>query len=311
VIVTLTANPSIDETIKLGERLSPGAVHLAASVTSQSGGKGVNICRAAYAAGVPSLAVFPVADGHHYLADLRHAGLNCRVASTTRQIRTNITVSEPSGTTTKLNSPGERMAPEVLDALAGILVEEARSAEWVVIAGSLPPGVAPGWYAELVRALRQTQAGIAVDTSGAALRAVADSDCPPDLLKPNGAELASLVGAVGTALEDDPLKAAAAAQDLVEGGVGSVLATLGGYGAVLADRGGSWLATSPPIAVASTVGAGDSSLFGYLWGSLRDLDPPDRLRLAVAYGSSAAALPGTGLPSPDQINPAAVRVTAL
>ena len=39
-----------------------------------------------------------------------------------------------------------------------------------------------------------------------------------------------------------------------------------------------------------TVGADDSSLFGYLLGDLRGLPAADRLRLAVAHGSAAVAL---------------------
>ena len=61
----------------------------------------------------------------------------------------------------------------------------------------------------------------------------------------------------------------------------------------------------------STVGAGDSSLFGYLLGALRGHDPADRLALAVAYGSAAAGLPGTTIPHPAHVHPELVRVTSL
>ena len=63
---------------------------------------------------------------------------------------------------------------------------------------------------------------------------------------------------------------------------------------------GAWHATPPPITVVSTVGAGDSSLFGYLLGDVRGGTAPERLALAVAYGSAAASLPGTTIPRPGQ-----------
>jgi 1-phosphofructokinase len=63
--------------------------------------------------------------------------------------------------------------------------------------------------------------------------------------------------------------------------------------------------------VISTVGAGDSSLFGYVLGALRHATPSDRLRLAVAYGSAAAALPGTTIPTPDHTHPELVTVAEL
>jgi 1-phosphofructokinase len=61
----------------------------------------------------------------------------------------------------------------------------------------------------------------------------------------------------------------------------------------------------------STVGAGDCSLFGYLLGSLRGAEPAECLRLAVAYGSAAAGLPGTTIPSPTDITPELVTVREL
>ena len=63
--------------------------------------------------------------------------------------------------------------------------------------------------------------------------------------------------------------------------------------------------------VVSTVGAGDSSLFGYLLGDIRGLPAPERLALAVAYGSAAAGLPGTTIPQPSQLRTELVAVTAL
>ena len=130
-------------------------------------------------------------------------------------------------------------------------------------------------------------------------------------MKPNGEELASFTGGDATELEADPEAAAAAARTLVDRGVGAVLATLGGNGAVLVTREGSWHATPPPTEVVSTVGAGDSSLFGYLLGDLRGQDPAQRLALAVAYGSAAAGLPGTTIPQPTQVQPELVVVREL
>ena len=93
--------------------------------------------------------------------------------------------------------------------------------------------------------------------------------------------------------------------------MGAVLATLGGNGAVLVTPEGAWHATPPPTTVVSTGGAGDSSLFGYLLGDIRGLPAPERLALAVAYGSAAAGLPGTTIPLPTQLRTELVGVTAI
>lgn len=311
-IITLTANPSIDRTLTLGSPLQRGAVHRLESVTSQAGGKGVNISRACVAAGIDTVAVLPAAPDDPFVHELLAARVPHRIVASDEPVRVNLTVTEPDGTTTKLNSPGARIGRSVLHALAATLHDLAERADWIVLAGSLPPGAPVRWYADLVADLRGLSR-VAVDTSDAPLRALVEhlDDAPPHVMKPNGEELASFTGGDPDLLESDPGAAAVAARGLVERGVESVLATLGGHGAVLVTREGAWHATPPPTEVVSTVGAGDSSLFGYLLGDLRGHDPAARLALAVAYGSAAAGLPGTTIPHPAQVHPELVRVRAL
>ncbi len=312
MIVTLTANPSFDRTIALPEPLERGAVHRVAATTSQAGGKGVNISRAAVAAGTPTICVLPARPDDSIVHELAETGIDCRPSRPAGDIRVNLTLTEPDGTTTKLNGPGAEVTAEHLDDLAETLVLHARDAEWTVLAGSLPPGAPAGFYADLVPRLRAVSR-VAIDTSDAPLAALVDRlpGDAPDLLKPNAEELASITGTAAEALEADPGAAAGASRTLVELGVGAVLATLGGRGAVLVDADGAWYAPPPPTTVVSTVGAGDCTLFGYLLGSLRGLRAPDRLALAVAYGAAAAGLPGTGIPHPDDLHPERVTVQTL
>ncbi len=314
-IVTLTPNPSIDRTITLAAPLVRGAVQRTASALSQAGGKGVNISRACLAAGVPTTAVLPAAPDDPFVLELTAAAIPSRLVAPDGAVRVNLTISEPDGTTTKLNSPGAAASSATLDALAAALRDLADGADWLVLAGSLPPGAPDGWYADLVTDLRASTR-VAVDTSDAPLRALVerlgtDPQAAPHVLKPNGEELASVSGRDAAELEADPAAAAAAARTLVDRGVHDVLATLGGHGAVLVTAEGAWHATPPPTEVVSTVGAGDSSLFGYLLGYLRGQDPAHRLALAVAYGSAAAGLPGTTIPQPTQVRPDLVDVRAL
>ena len=313
MILTLTPNPSIDRTITLAGQLARGQVQRVVSVTSQAGGKGVNISRASVCAGEPTLAVLPAAKDDPFVMELLASGIDCRPVLPAGDVRTNITITEPDGTTTKLNSPGATVDAVHLEAMASTLLARAPGASWTVLAGSLPAGAPPEFYAELVRRLRSTSAKVAVDTSEAPLRALVDAlpGSAPDLMKPNGDELASFTGGDADELENDPAKAAVAARTLIDRGVGTVLATLGGNGAVLVTADGAWHAAPPPTTVVSTVGAGDSSLFGYLLGDIRGLPAPERLALAVAYGSAAAGLPGTTIPEPGHLRTELVTVTVL
>jgi 1-phosphofructokinase len=328
MIVTLTANPSLDRTVALPSPLERGEVQRAVSVSQESGGKGVNVSRALVSSGLETLAILPGGETDPVLAGLRDSGVPFAALSIGEPLRTNVALTEPGGVTTKINEPGPVLDIDQQEALIGLLLERSQGASWVVLAGSLPPGVPADFYATVTRRLRSMNNGhdaprIAVDSSGEPLNAAISSDASdgisgkPDLLKPNAEELAELAAAAGfeTAsaeeLEADPQAAAAAAAAVVRSGVGAVLATLGAKGAVLVTSDGAWLATHPPVKAVSTVGAGDSSLAGYLLAFSQGAAPADCLRQAVAHGAAAASLPGSTVPAVHQTTPDAVTVTAL
>ncbi|WP_319450272.1 MULTISPECIES: 1-phosphofructokinase [unclassified Mycobacterium] len=318
MIVTVTPNPSIDRTVTLAAPLTRGAVHRVTSVTSEPGGKGVNVARALSLAAVDAVALLPAAESDPVVAALHASAVPFQLVPAGGAVRTNLAITESDGTTTKLNEPGAHLDEAGRGALMSAVFDAARHAAWVVLSGSLPPGLPDDWYAEVVAMLATLPCRVAVDTSERPLAALAAAfgRHAPDLIKPNAEELAGLVGASGPALETaaaqgDPEPVVAAARTLIDDGVGTVLVTLGAAGAVLVDSTGSWMAAPPPITPRSTVGAGDSSLAGYLRAEVGGAEPPQRLQMAVAYGSAAAALPGSALPSPDQLDLKAVRVYAL
>lgn len=321
MIITLTANPSLDRTVELPDVLVRGAVQRASSSAEEPGGKGVNVARALTVSGIRAVAVLPGADKDPVMAGLRKAGVEYLNLPVSAPLRSNITLTEPDGTTTKINAPGPPLNPEEQEGLIALLVGacavgNGADPAWLVLAGSLPPGVPPDFYAMTARTVRERLGSaaprIALDSSGPALTAALLAGAAPDLVKPNAEELSEATGfSSEAALEEDPLLAVRAAHMLRERGVGAVLATLGAKGALLATAEGSWLASRPPVQARSTVGAGDSALAGYLWADVAGLSADDCLRQAVAHGAAAASLPGTRVPSLAETDPAAVSVTVL
>lgn len=312
MIVTLTANPSLDRTVTLPAPLRVGDVQTADSAREDAGGKGINVARAIAAAGEQCSAVLPLAPGDPFDGALREAGLDAQRVPVRGHVRANLAITDPAGVTTKLNLPGAELSPDEVSAVVDAVVAASVGARWLVLAGSLPPGVDDHFYVHVIRAVRAAHGAasplIAVDTSGPALAAVV-ADGAPDLIKPNDDELAELAG---TPLDGaDATAVLAVARSLVPARVCAALVTLGSRGAVLIDAEGAWAATPPPIQVVSTVGAGDSSLAGYVLAASRDADQEERLRLAVAYGAAAASLPGTQAPTPADLPPGDVPVRRI
>lgn len=318
MIITVTPNPSIDRTVVLPTELVRGAVHRVSSVSSEPGGKGVNVARALTLAGLDVVAVLPAGEHDPILAGLRSQGVDFYAVPVAGTVRTNLTITEPDGTTTKVNEPGAALDAAEAEALAWAVMQRARADNWVVLSGSLPPGLPDSWYSDMTAALKAHGCRVGVDTSDAPLAALAAGleRAAPDLIKPNAEELASLAGVSAETLETavargDTEPVVRAARQLIDRGVSAVLATLGSAGALLVDADGGWLATPPPITPRSTVGAGDSSLAGYIRADAEGADAPGRLQMAVAYGSGAAALPGSAMPAPAQLNLDDVVVTQL
>ncbi|MET0821720.1 MAG: 1-phosphofructokinase family hexose kinase [Aeromicrobium sp.] len=303
MIVTVTANPAIDRLLTLDEPLVRGVVGRTGAPVDQPGGKGVNVARVIAAAGHDVVAVFPAPAHDSFVTAVEATGLAHVAVPTRSRVRVNLTLAERDGTTTKLNAPGAELSADELDRLTAAIVESAAGAAWVVLSGSLPPGVPDDWYAVLTRTLRAGGAQVAVDASGAPLLAtLGAASAAPDLVKPNAHEVVELVGGDADAIEADAELAAETAQRVRRDfGPAAVLLTLGASGAVLATADGSWFAASPPIVPVSTVGAGDSSLAGYLLAAVDGLDAPGRLEVAVRHGSAAAALAGSTPPTPADV----------
>lgn len=303
MIVTVTANPSLDRTIEV-DALRRGDVLRARASRLDAGGKGVNVARALAANGHKATAVLPCggAEGSQLTALLAESGLDLVAVPIDGTVRSNVTVVELDGTTTKLNEPGPSLTTAELLALAEATCLAAEQADWVVVSGSLPPGAPADAYARLLARLQQESTRIALDTSGHALRAALPGR--PQLVKPNREELTEVTGRPVRTLDET----LAATKVLRAQGIQAVLTSLGKDGAVLVDADGCWHASAPAVEPRSTVGAGDALLAGFLAAGGRG---PLALAEAVAWGSAATALPGSRMPGPADIDRRGVVVTDL
>lgn len=312
MIVTLTMNPALDRTMSLPAPLEAGEVQAASASREDAAGKGVNVARVLAAAGDDVRAVLPLAPTDPYAVALAaSAALDVVAVPITGYARVNLAITDPEGTTTKLNLPGPELSHEAAEALIDAVVAASEGAEWLALCGSLPPGAGDDFYVRVIDAVRSRVENpplIAVDTSGSALAATVAAG-NPDLIKPNEIELAELAGAE---VRSEPAAVAEIARAIVPAKVGSALITLGGDGAVLVTADAAIHATIPPnISVRSTVGAGDSSLAGYLHAHVAGQDDRAALESAVRHGSATASLPGTRLATPADLPLGEVALTTL
>jgi 1-phosphofructokinase len=287
-VVTITLNPAIDRTLVIPD-FEAGSVHRVECERRNAGGKGVNVAAALARAGHRVAAAgFLGRENPAVFEELFEAeGIHDSFLRIPGATRTGIKITDPARQqTTDINFPGVVPSGDDIAALRDSI--HALSADWFVLAGSLPPGVDPAIYRDLTKMLKDRGALVAVDASGEPFRLAIEAR--PDLIKPNIHELEELVGRPLA----DPSEAARAAENLVRSGIGCVAVSLGAEGASFTMSEGSILAVPPRVEVRTTVGAGDAMVAGILSSSLRRRSVDETARMATAFSLraiSAAPLP--------------------
>lgn len=305
MIVTLTPNPSLDRTIAV-DQLIVGEVHRAQGLHIDAGGKGVNVSRALAANGLRTMAVLPAngAPALEFSARLDADGVPRDYIALDGAVRTNITIVDAEGVTTKINEQGRASTAADAKAMLDTVDRHIAGATWVVGCGSLPPGIDGSLYVGLIERARAQGVRVAIDTSGTALqKAVAAA---PDLIKPNHEELEELVGKPLPTLND----VLEAARRLVADGIGAVVVSLGEDGALAVDATTAVHAAAVVSQPQSTVGAGDCLLAGLLAAIDAGASLADALASGVRWGAAAVALPGSTVPSPGDLSLATVTVSS-
>jgi 1-phosphofructokinase family hexose kinase len=289
MIYTVTLNPAVDKELVV-PALEMDTVLRTQAINIDYGGKGFNVSRMLDALGSPSVAL-GFAGGHNgeLLEDgLQSLGIETDFVWVDGETRTNVSIvtAIPSHYI-KVNEPGPVISMEAREALKEKVRTLAKAGDWWVLAGSLPPGLPPTIYAELVEAIQRTGARVILDTSGEALRWGCSGR--PFLAKPNDLEIQQLTGLpVGSAEE-----IATAAKAVQNGDIAHVVVSLGKEGALLVDKESVWQATSPIIEERNPIGAGDSMVGGLVWGLSEGLSVPEALRWGIACGAATASLSGT------------------
>lgn len=301
MFLTVTPNPSFDKTLHV-KALRRGRFQRATDVSLEAGGKGINVARALALAGHEVVAVIPaeLSGANEFSAVLGNIdGLELVATDSGSPIRTNITIIEPDGTTTKVNESGSELDEEATALLLEETVAFSGKSDWVVVSGSHPPGFDPQFIANLRAALPET-ASLAVDANGSALGHAVDAGV--DLIKPNREELEMFIGSPLHTIGD----VVDAAQSLRERGVGSVLVSLGADGAVLIEEDVAISGRAVNPNVANTVGTGDAFLAGFLSAGAKG---HPGLGEALAWGHAAAGSPTTAFAQATDDNRTAVELS--
>lgn len=291
MIYTVTLNPAIDQTLVL-DRFVAGDTLRVKSSRLDPGGKGINVSRVIHELGGESVATgFTMGGlGRYMEGTLKDSGVECDFVHTKGEMRTNITILDESRhVNTIISDRGPETDAKYFDRLMKKLDKKLKADDWLVIAGSIPPPLAPEVYSEMIARARENWVHTVVDADGPALAAAVAAT--PEVVKGNRRELERLLGRH----LDDEASTLEAARMLREMSVRVAVVTRGKAGAVVASDEGIWRGVAPRVRAVSAVGSGDALLAGIVLTLSRGGTIPQALRLGVAAGTAVVLTPGTEL----------------
>lgn len=294
-IITITLNPAFDVHCTAKD-LTLYHENFVKTVSVDAGGKGINLSRALLAGGIPNETV--VVTGREnavpYAQALMADGLTVVSIITDGRIRENITIHEENLPETRISFDGFACDDGILQEVAA-RIGQVDPQTVIAFTGSAPKGIHADSILDLLGHFQKSGAKIVIDSRSIPFQKL--MDFKPWLIKPNQDEAAAFSVRKVESIAD----AVAVAKDFYQAGIQNVLLTMGGDGAVLACDDGVFRATVPNVDARSTIGAGDSTIAGFIDGTLSRLNAENRLRRAVAYGTAACLQEGTLPPAKEDI----------
>jgi len=295
LILTLTINPAIDRTVSVDKLVFEDRAYIL-DRTEAGGGRGINASKVIHAFGGKTLALLTAggAVGEKMLKLLTGMGFPFEAVRSANDSRVNLTISDKQGLTIKLNEIGNPLSPAELKQIRQLVEARLGKAHWLMICGSIPPGVPAHFYCELIGMAKRHGVKTLVDTDGDAL--LHSLEAKPTLITTNQHEGERLLGRAlitrGQFLE--------ALERIQKMGSESVILSLGSRGAIGSGPEGVFEALPPHIDALGPIGAGDAMAAAFTWSVEKKKSFADSLRWGVAAGTAKAMLPGMTFPTLEQ-----------
>ncbi len=295
-IITLTLNPAFDIHC-YAKSFKPFCENIAKISSYDAGGKGINISRALSHSGVCNSAYVVVGNENMntFLKSLQKDNISYKEFVVSGAIRENITLHTKNNPETRLSFEGFCLDNKTLQLIENELAKEDLKNSVIAYTGRIPDGAEVERIKELLKSLKFRGAKIIVDSKSFTKDDI--KDIKPYLIKPNEEEVSLYTDIEVTDFQD----AKRAAQEIRAEGVENVMISLGSKGALLCTEDGTFYGEAPKIEVHSTIGAGDSSIAGFIEAISSGESYAMALKNAIAYGSAACMCEGTKPPKKEDI----------
>lgn len=298
-IALLTLNPAYDVHYNIPYFCVHSENYVASSSTD-CGGKGINIARALESLGTDATAftVLGKENCQSFEKELSKSIKNNVFFYTNGKIRENITIHEQSGKETRISLDNFSLNETVFNEFKKSVLDFTDNETIVAFAGRIPKGIEKSEVIDFLLELKDKGAYIVCDSNSLDKNDL--EKIKPWLIKPNEKEITDLTKS-NNYIES--------AKMLNKMGCANVLVTLGAGGSVFACEDGLYTADVPQITPISTIGAGDSTIAGFIYSKVNNYNIKDSIRFSLACGTAACLEEGTNPPRKEEIEKIFDRIT--
>ena len=276
MIATVTFNPALDYIVRVND-MRLGSINRATYERVLPGGKGINV----------SIVLGNLGHESHALGFV--AGFTgdelvrlCRDFVHVNEGMTRINVKVKAAEETELNGQGPAITAENVEELLAKL-DQLVEGDTLVISGSVPTILPHDMYERIMTRLDGRGVRVIVDAERDLLTRVLPLH--PFLVKPNNHELGDIFG-VELKTRDEVIPYAKKLQEM---GAANVFVSMAGEGGVLvAETGEVFQSPAATGTVVNSVGAGDSSVAGFIAGLMETGSYEQAFHMALATGSASA-----------------------
>ena len=228
--------------------------------------------------------------GQEFRRLMRRQGISLETVNLRSETRENIIITETERhAQTRLHQRGGSVRPKEWERMRERIERVASKIDYLVIGGTLPPGLPEDFYQKLILHLKEKKVECIFDGDGESYRLGVAA--LPFMIKPNSFELARLTSRKVETLRE--IKGAV--RELLIRGIQVVVVSLGKQGALAATSRQMLFGRPPLVATGSTVGSGDSLVAGFLLKWSEGASLRECLKYGVAAGTATALTPGTEL----------------
>lgn len=281
MIYTVTLNPALDYFMNY-EELALGEVNRTGKTQISAGGKGIMESRMLSLIGAKSKALgFLGGFSGQYIKDfLNENQIDSDFTEIEGLTRINVKLKSQENETS-LDAAGPKLQESEINHFLKKF-DHLKEDDIVVFAGTIPKSLGEDFYERLIAKVQKQKATFVMDVDGQKL--LDSLPAHPLLIKPNREELEAIFE---TSFKNNE-QIIPYGQKLLEMGAQNVIVSMAGDGALLFTNEKVYFAQGIKGELKNSIGAGDSTVAGFLAEYSQSKDPLLAFRQAIACGTSKA-----------------------